>query len=523
MSAREHGSGPRLDAILARAAVSEPQREAVIFQGISWSYAEVYDRACRLAGALTTLGLRKGDRVALWSGNRPEFLEILFGVPMSGGVSAPLDHWWTWGDACAALEQIRPKILIVGESQAVLVASNLDAARSMGIETILCLDGARPKGGLEDYLTKLVLAERLQVPVPVLPSDPALILFTSGSTGRSKGAVHSHGGLTATALTVTVEFGLRDGERTMHFLPLFSSCLEHLIPLTLARATHVILPKFDASEVWESALRFEVTHFNAVPTTLRRILSIAPAILPKALRIISYASEPMPPGLISALVERMPGVSFIQLYGMIEQLCLTFLRPSDQLRKMGTAGRPMIGAELYLFNSTFETSDCREVGEIVARSPTLFSGYWKDEATTQEVMLGQWMRTGDLGRFDEEGFLILEGRVKEIIKTGGFTVLPSEVENALMSHPRVTAAVVVGVPDERWGEAVHAFVTISNGASFPASDLKAFCHERLARYKCPKAIDIVSELPTTGIGKIARRQLRNQVLALRGDVNVQPR
>jgi fatty-acyl-CoA synthase len=504
---------PRLDAMLARAALTEPQRDAVICRGIKWNYAEVYDRACRLAGAVVALGVKKGDRVALWAENRAEYLEVLFGVSMSGAISAPLDHWWTWADAYIALEQIRPRVLIVAAPQGAIVARNREALRAIGIEFVLCLDDAPVEGPFADYRSRLALAERLQTPVEVLPRDPALILFTSGSTGRSKGAVHSHNGLMATALTVTVEFGLREGERTLHFLPLFSSCLEHLIPFTLARATHVVLPQFRASAVWDSVLEFGITHFNAVPTTLRRLLEVAPTTMPKSLRLISYASETMPAALITALIDRMPGVEFIQLYGMIEHLCLTLLRASEQIRKIGTVGRPMIGTQLRLLDSTVESSDSQGAAEIVARSPTLFAGYWGDPSATQQVMHGEWMRTGDLGRFDEEGFLILEGRVKEMIKSGGLTVIPSEVEGALMSHPSVTAAAAVGVPDERWGEAVHAFVTLSEGASLVEADLKAFCEGRLPGYKRPKVIHIMSEFPMTGIGKIARRQLRDQVLA----------
>jgi acyl-CoA synthetase (AMP-forming)/AMP-acid ligase II len=209
----------------------------------------------------------------------------------------------------------------------------------------------------------------------------------------------------------------------------------------------------------------------------------------------------------------MPGVEFVQFYGMIEHLCLTVLSASDQLRKLGTVGRPMMGSQLYLLPS--DAAGPQASGEIVAQSPTLFAGYWQDEAATAQVMRGGGMRTGDVGRFDDEGFLTLEGRVKEMIKTGGLTVIPAEIESTLMAHPLVSDAAVVGVPDEQWGEAVHAFVTLAPGASILEADLMSFCHERLAGYKRPKAIHIMPELPRTGIGKVARRLLRDQVFAAR--------
>ena len=512
MKSPEYG-GIRLDSILARAALTHPRREGVIFLDTAWSYAEVYDRACRLAAALAGLGVKKGDRVAYWASNRPEFLEVLFGVPMLGAIAVPLDHWWTWKDADIALRQVRPRVLIADAAHSASVAGSRDDLEAAGVEWVLCLDECPSESGFEPYTRQLASASRLRDRTPVLASDPAVIFFTSGSTGRSKGAVHTHGSLVAAAMTMSLELGLRDGERTLHFLPLFSSCMEHLIPLTLKRATHVILPKFDAADVWESIHAMRVTHFDSIPTTLRRILDVAPGTIPKSLDSISYASERMPAPLITALIERMPKVKFVQFYGMMEQLCLTVLEPSEQLRKIGTIGRPMMGAHLYLSDSEGDGGAERIAGEIVARSPSLFAGYWQDETATAQVIQAGWMKTGDLGRFDEEGFLVLEGRAKEIIKTGGLTVISSEIEGVLAGHPQVRDAAVVGVPDERWGEAVHAFVTLSDGASIAESDLKQFCKDRLAAYKTPKVIHVVKELPRTGIGKISRRQVRDQILA----------
>ncbi|HET9448081.1 MAG TPA: class I adenylate-forming enzyme family protein [Steroidobacteraceae bacterium] len=502
MSGVEHGSALRVDAILARAALSEPQRPAVVFGELSRTYSEVYDRALRLAGTLAALGIRKGDRVALWTTNRPEFVEIFFGAPMLGAIVCPLDFWWNWKDAHIALSQVRPNVLIVGPAQAKLVAEAGAALRDTGIGHVLCLDEPPTGTDFDSYADLLAAASRLSRPNVVAPSDPAIILFTSGSTGRSKGAVHTHRSLTASAMIMDIELQLRDDERTLHFLPMFSSCLEHLLPLTMVRATHVILPHFDARAVWQTIRESQITHFDAVPTTLKRLLEVAPAEIPASLRMISYASERMPEQLIVALLDRLPAVKFVQFYGMIEQLCLTVQEHGDQLRKIGTVGRPMVGAQMYLLD-----------GEIVARSPTLFAGYWQDDAATSQVMSEHWMRTGDLGSFDDEGFLRLEGRIKEIIKTGGMTVAPAEVEKALLEHPLVSDAAVVGVPDTQWGEAVHAFVILKPGAPVAELELKAFCHERLAVYKRPKVIHIVTELPRTGIGKIARRAVRDAALA----------
>jgi acyl-CoA synthetase (AMP-forming)/AMP-acid ligase II len=509
MTPAGHGAGARLDALLERAARSKPAREAVVFRGRSSTYAEVHERASRLAGALAKLGVGKGDRVAYWATNRPEFLEFLFGVPKLGAIAAPLDHWWTFADASEAIGQIRPRAVIAAGPQAAELAAHRDRLEAAGIAHCLCLDEPAPGAPFQSYAQVLAAAPASITATPVAPGDPATIFFTSGSTGRSKGAVHTHGSLDAAATIMNIELGLQDGERTLHFLPLFSSCMEHLIPLTLARATHVILPAFDAAGAWAAAEAHGVTHFDAVPTTLRRLLESAPPSIPASLRTVSYASEVMPPAVFAALVERMPKVSFVQFYGMMEQLCLTVLDATEHVRKIATVGRPMLGAEIRILED--------EHHEILARSPTLFAGYWEDDEATARVMQDGWLRTGDSGRFDDEGFLVLDGRLKDMIKTGGVTVIPTEIESVLMGHPDVSDAAVVGVPDELWGEAVHAFVTLSKGASTCEQELQSFCRERLAGYKRPKVIHLVAELPRTGIGKIARRIVRDNVLTSQAD------
>jgi acyl-CoA synthetase (AMP-forming)/AMP-acid ligase II len=344
---------------------------------------------------------------------------------MLGAIAAPLDFWWNWKDAHEALSQIRPKVLIASSAQALVAAQSSAQLQAAGIEHVLCLDEPPPGSELDSYTDLLAAASRLSRPTAVVPSDPAVILFTSGSTGRSKGAVHTHRGLAETALIMSLELALVDGERTLHFLPMFSSCLEHLLPLTLVRATHVIVPHFHAPTVWDAIRDAQITHFDAVPTTLRRLLEVAPAEIPPSLRMISYASERMPEQLITALIERMPAVKFIQFYGMIEHLCLTVLEPAAELRKIGTVGRPMLGAQMYLLN-----------GEIVARIPTLFAGYLQDEAATAQVMSEHWMRTGDLEGNEEKDVF---GRSQRPFKpTHSKAIQPSVQEIA--TNPRARSA-----------------------------------------------------------------------------------
>lgn len=505
------GSMNRLDGLLARAAASNPDRPAVIFGDVSWTYAQLLNRAQRLASALAAMGVGYGDRVAFWASNRSEFLEALFGVPILGAIAVPLDHWWSGSDAMSALAQVRPKVLIIGKIQAVHLESKAEELQAIGLAHVVGLD--EPFDSFSTvYEHLLANAAPLQCSDNVSADDPALILFTSGSTGRSKGAVHSHRGLYATAMTMSIELGLRDGERTLHCLPLFSSCLEHLIPLTLMRSTHVILPNFDGPATWSAIEHHKITHLNAVPTTLRRLLDDAPNDIPQSLRLITYASEPMPSPLIKALIRKAPEVQFVQFYGMIEHLCLTVLGALEQISNIGSVGRPMITSEIRIVTEDGLTATPGETGEILARTPTQFDGYWEDSVATAQVVQDGWMRTGDLGHFNEDGVLILSGRLKEVIKSGGLTVIPSQVEAVLLTHDTVREAAVVGIPDERWGEAVHAFVVLHSDKTVSEPDVISFCRERLSGYKTPKAIHFVSDLPRTGIGKVSRRSVRERFL-----------
>ena len=506
-----------LDAVLWQAARADPRRPAVLFAQAAWTYGELADRARRLAAALASLGVRRGDRVAFWSSNRPEFVEFLFGVPALGAIAVPMDHWWTAEDAALALAQCQPVAVVAAMRQAALLEELRPRAEASGVAAWVALDEP-PTPRWASYAELVATAPPLRSAEPVSLDDPALILFTSGSTGSPKGAVHTHRDLAHTAVIMALELGLREGERTLHFLPLFSSCLEHLIPLTLVRATHVILPEFDADRVWESVRAHRITHFDAVPTALKRLLAVAPATLPSSLRLVSYASEPMPGSLIRDWLERAPQVEFVQFYGMIEHLCLTVQKPWEQLSKLGTVGKPMLGTELRLVRDDGAPAAPGDPGEVVARSPTLMAGYWRDPVATAEVIRDGWMSTGDLARFDADGYLVLEGRLREIIKSGGMTVVPREVEEMLLRHPDVLEAAVVGVPDERWGERVHAFVALRPGHRVTAPGLRSFCREQLAGYKRPKAIRLLRELPRTGIGKVDRRELRELALREPGQV-----
>jgi acyl-CoA synthetase (AMP-forming)/AMP-acid ligase II len=476
------------------------------------THRQVNERANSLAHGLRQLGIKKGDRVALLSRNDYRFVEMYFGLPKIGAIFVPLNFWSSDEDLVYVLNQCQAAVLVLSAEFRETVERlrpQLTAARHF----ILMEDSPSP--GMIPYES---LAAHYPVHEPeadLHSDDDTLILYTSGSTGRPKGAVYTHRGLLHTAMIMSIELGLRDTEITLHFLPLFSSNLEQLLPLSLMGATHVILRKFDPAPVWETVAREKVTHFDAVPTTMRLLLQYPGLehVDTGSLRLVSYASEPMPAATITAWLGAFPRAEAVQFYGMIEFLCIAGQKPWEQLSRIGTVGRPMPGTLVRVVDEEGQDVPSGEAGEVIARSDCGMRGYWESPELTAQVMGDGWMLTGDLGRLDADGYLTLVGRKKEIIISGGMKVVPTETEAALYRHPAVLEAAVIGRPDATWGEAVHAVVALKPGASVTAEELIQFCGQHLAGYKKPRSIEFLPSLPKTGIGKIARRALRDRFLA----------
>jgi acyl-CoA synthetase (AMP-forming)/AMP-acid ligase II len=309
---------------------------------------------------------------------------------------------------------------------------------------------------------------------------------------------------------MTIELGLRETDVTLHFLPMFSSNLEHLLPLSFIGATHVILRKFDPPTVWEAVGQERVTHFDGVPTTMRLLLQ-CPDLASydtSSLRLISYASEPMPAATITAWLETFPHVEAVQFYGMIEFLCMTVQKSWGQLSRLGTVGKPMLGNDLRVVDEEGRDVPVGTVGEVVCRSACAVRGYWQAPDLTRQAVHDGWRYTGDLGKLDKDGYLTLVGRKKDIIISGGMNVVPAEVEGVLYRYPAVSEAAVIGRPDTNWGEAVHAVVALKPGAT--AEELIRFCADHLSGYKKPRSVEFLPSLPKTGIGKISRKALQDR-------------
>ncbi|MGH9036527.1 MAG: AMP-binding protein, partial [Acidimicrobiia bacterium] len=331
------------------------------------------------------------------------------------------------------------------------------------------------------------------------PSDPALLGYTSGTTGAPKGAVLSHANLLATTEAVRLAWRWDAGDRLVLALPLF-----HLHGLgvglhgtLLAGASVVLLPRFDTDAVLDAARDHEATLFFGVPTMYSRLAASARLGELARLRLCVSGSAPLPPAVFERVAEGS-GQEPLERYGMTET-GMNVSNPYDGERRPGTVGVPLPGVQLRLGTG----------GEILLRGPNVFSGYWRDPAATDDAFEDGWFRTGDIGDLDDEGYLRIVGRARELIITGGLNVYPREVEDVLLTHPAVAEVAVAGVADEEWGEVVTAWV-VPAGEAPDAQELLAHAAQELAAYKCPRAVHFVDALPRNALGKLLRHQLGNE-------------
>ena len=504
-----HKAVQTLGDVVLRNARHFPKREAVVQGDVRLTHADLNTRANRLAHALRGLGVRPGDRVALLARNDYRFVEIYFALPKIGAIFAPLSFWASSSELVYMLNHCSARVLIVSGAY----VETLETIRPdvKYVRHFIVYDGVPPPALLA-YDGMLNGGDDSEPEPRPSPGDDTLILFTSGSTGQAKGAVYTHQALLHTANAMALEYGVRESDITLHFLPLFSSNLEHLLPLAYAGTSHVILPRFDAALVWETVERERVTHFDAVPTTMRLLLQ-EPSMERRdlsSLRLVTYASEPMPPATITRWLESLPHCQAVQFYGMIEFLCITAQQPWAQLGKLGTVGRPHVGTDVRLVDEKGDDVPTGEIGEVIARSPCGMRGYWDDPQATALAVPDGWILTGDLGRFDGDGYLTLVGRKKDIIKSGGMGIPAAEVEGVIYEHSAVSEVAVIGIPDPDFGESVRAVVALKPGARLTEQELLGFCAERLAGYKRPRSVVFLDVLPKTGIGKIAKKVLQDQ-------------
>ncbi|GAB2927030.1 long-chain fatty acid--CoA ligase [Nonomuraea fastidiosa] len=493
----------------ARRARMTPERTAFIFADRPVTYAEVHDRTTRLAAQLRASGVRAGDRVAYLGRNHLAFVETMFAAHVLGAIFVPLNFRLAAPEVAYMLGHSGADVLVYApECAEVVRALPGDAARPREIVAL-----ADPAPGERHYDSWLAQGDPTPIDTPVRLEDPALILYTSGTTGRPKGATLTHGNLVWNCFNLLLGVDVTSDEMTLISAPLFhvAALNQTLLPTFLKGGCSVVMPSWEVDACYDLIEKHGITWMFGVTTmfaAFARSPRWAGADL-SSLRHLMAGGAAVPAALIRTYQER--GLVFCQGYGLTETAPgATFLEASQSTRKVGSAGVPVFFADVRVVRADGTDAPPGEPGEVLIQGPNVTPGYWRDPEATAAAFTGDgWFHSGDVAVLDEDGHLYVVDRVKDMFISGGENVYPAEVEAAIFEHPAVAEVAVLGVPDAKWGEVGRAFLVLRPGARVTAEELRDFLRPRLAAYKIPVYVDVVDELPKTGSGKIHKPRLRD--------------
>ena len=497
---------------LSQTAQSMPDHVVTVYRDRRRTAAEVLDRVARLAGAFQSLGAQTGDRIGIVSLNSDRYHEFLMAVPWAGCVVNPVNVRWSAAEIAYSLVDCQTDILLVDDMFAPLIPALREAAPNLR-EVIFTGEGEVPDGTL-GY--EQLIADSAPVDDARRAGDDLYgIFYTGGTTGAPKGVMLSHRACLTSAMgsQVTTDMMNRGGI-LLHAAPMF-----HLADLAawhlacLTRATHLIIPAFTPAGTVEAIAAHGATDALLVPTMIQMLVDSPEAQTAdlSSLSRILYGASPISEALLERVAKVLPSARLTQAYGMTEVAPVATLLTADDhddpaLRR--SCGRPAVHSQIRIVGPDDVDLPRGEVGEILVRGDHVMTGYWNKEAETAEALRGGWMHTGDAGHMDAAGYIFLADRIKDMVITGGENVYSVEVENALAKHPAVAQVAVIGVPDEDWGERVHAVVVLAPGAEVTGDELRDSCREHIANYKLPRSVAFVDALPMSGAGKILKRTLR---------------
>jgi fatty-acyl-CoA synthase len=470
------------------------------------SYGEMHERSRRLAGGLRDRGLVRGDVIGLLSYNSIEFLETIFAVNCLGAVVMPINWRLAPPEVRYILEHSDARALVAGDG-----LFELAQGATTDLDEIVCISTVDecPNG----WISMSTIRSEPVAAVAVSPDDLHRLMYTSGTTGRPKGVMLTHANLAWKNLAHLIEFGFTGDDRGLACGPLYHVGALDLTTTTLiaSGASVVLHRQFDATAVVDEIEQSRITTVWLAPAMVNAIMALADLDDRdlSSVRVIINGGEKMPIPLIERIQRTFPSAWFADAYGLTETVSGdTFLDRDSIVTKLGSVGRPCAYLELDVWDEHGRSLGAGEPGEVVLRGPKVFAGYWRDPEATATAFAGGWFHTGDVGVRDNDGYLWIVDRLKDMILSGGENIAGSEVERVLYEHPAVLETAVVGRSDEKWGEVPVAFVTLRPDSSATADELIDHCRARLAKFKVPKAITFVDALPRNPSGKILKRDLR---------------
>jgi len=501
-----------LGSMLRRSAHKHPDKVALVsHEGHLLTYVQLDSLSDRFAHGLMRVGLAKGDPIAVLSLNCNEQLVAFFGIFKMGGVVAPLNMRLAVPEMEWVLNHSDARALLYSADFSRQVASL--RANPGKIQHYVILDDPPPEDTLS--LDEIVEQGEGQEPmVEVSGDDAAFLLYTAGTTGRPKGVLLTHNGFLWNCVNWVHNNIFRPDDRCLQVFPLYHvAAIGSVLTYFYIGGTIYLKKTFDPQDCMETIQRERITRWAAAPTVFNMLLRLPgiDAYDTTSVTLIGSGAAIMPPETQRRLREVFPGAEIFDTYGMTEASGgITTLLPKDFDRKVACVGKEHINLELRVVDEQDQDVRAGEIGEIIFRGNNIMKEYYKDPHATREALRGGWMHTGDLGRLDDEGYLYIVDRRKDMIITGGENVYPREVEEVLYTHPAIAEAAVIGVPDSTWGEAVKAVVIAKSGTALSEQEVIDFCRNSIAGFKCPKSVDFAADLPKNPAGKILKRELRER-------------
>lgn len=495
---------------LTKRSLLSPDKTAILFNERALTYLEMNRRVNRLSQALIKMGLSPGDRVGVISRNRPEFLEIYFACAKTGLIFVPLNFRLAPPEVAYQLRDSGLRVLFFDQALDSLIHKSRpflsgEVPQTIGMDPIPSSSRSPYEAILQNHPDQ----------EPLLPEEavnwdtPQMIMYTSGTTGIPKGALLSHQKTLFNTLNAQIYFDLYSQDIMLSVLPLFHSGALNImtVPTLYAGGKIILQPRFDPQRFLSLIESHKVTQTLLMPTMMNTLLKETrpEAYDLSSLRSMLVGGEPVSADLMHQAQDR--GLPVRQIFGQTESSIQLWVPPEKARQKAGAIGLPVFHGQVRVVNKKGQTVLPGEIGEIIVKGPIQMMGYWRSPQETKKVIKDGWLYTGDLGRIDQEGYVYLVDRKKDMYISGGENVYPAEVEKILLTHPKILEAAVIGVPDEKWGRAGRAFIRLKKGESLPYQEMVLFLKDKIASYKIPKSLEVTTDLPKTASGKIKKRIL----------------
>jgi acyl-CoA synthetase (AMP-forming)/AMP-acid ligase II len=501
-----------------------PSRDCVVVEGKRWTYAQTNERVNRLANGLSKLGVKKGDRIGMLQVNCAEFVDAYFASAKLGAIFVPLNFRAKADELTYMILNAEAKVLFVGERYCDMVNGILPQLAC--VEHCVRLDGA--SGDKLQYENLLGSGPTDELVTEIGDDDITILMFTAGTTGRPKGVPLRHSGFVSYVLENVGPADPEIEERNLLTVPLYHVAgIQAMLAGIYGGRTLVMMKQFEVKEWLRAVERERATRAMLVPTMLKLVID-DPDFKRydlRSLQVITYGAAPMSFEVIKKAIQEMPWVRFINAFGQTETAStITTLGPEDHVlegdekeiekklkRLASSIGKPLHDVEVKIVDEEGNSVPPLQVGEILAKGSRIMTGYWKDEEkTAKSITKDGWLRTGDMGWMDEEGYVYLAGRGDDMIIRGGENISPEEVENALRSYPKIEEAAVIGIPNVEWGQEPRAVVVLRKGIRASDDEIIEFCRSRLSSFKRPRSVVFVDSLPRNALGKVLKKELREK-------------